>query len=39
MKIRPVRAELFYVDGRTDRQAWQKLAVAFRSYSKVPKTC
>jgi len=30
MKIRPVGAELFLADGRTDRQDMTKLIVAFR---------
>jgi hypothetical protein len=34
MKIRPVRAELFYVDGRTDKK---KLIVAFRNFANAPK--
>ena len=33
MKIRPVGAELFDADGRTDR----KLMVAFRNFAKAPK--
>jgi hypothetical protein len=35
MKIRPVRAELFHADGRTDRQT--KLIVAFRNFANAPK--
>jgi hypothetical protein len=36
MKIRPVRAELFHVDGRTDGQTdTMKLIVAFRSFAHV----
>ena len=35
MKIRPVGAELFHADGRTDMT---KLIVAFRNFSKAPKT-
>ena len=34
MKIRPVGAELFHVDGRTDKT---KLTVAFRNFANVPK--
>ena len=34
MKIRPVVAELFHPDGRTDRT---KLTVAFRSSGNAPK--
>ena len=34
-KIRPVGAELFHVDGRTDIT---KLIVAFRKFANVPKT-
>ena len=42
MKIRPVRAELFHADGRTngqaDRQAYTaKLIVAFRNFENMPK--
>jgi hypothetical protein len=33
MKIRPVGAELFHVDGRTD----MKLRVAFRNFANAPK--
>ena len=33
MKIRPVGAELFHADGRTDI----KLTVAFRNYANAPK--
>jgi hypothetical protein len=36
MKIRPVGAESFYVDGRT---VMTKLVVAFRNFAKAPKTC
>jgi len=37
MKIRPVGAELYYGDGRTDRQTDRtKLTVAFRSFAKRP---
>ena len=35
MKIRPVRAELFYVDGQTDMT---KLIVAFRIFADALKT-
>jgi hypothetical protein len=35
MKIRPVGAELFHVDGRTDTT---KLIVAFRNVANAPKT-
>ena len=39
MKIRPVGAELFYADGRTDRQAdMMKLRVAFHNFAKASKT-
>ena len=34
MKIRPVRAELFHADGRTDVM---KLVVAFRNFANAPK--
>jgi len=34
MKIRPVGAELFHVDGRTDMT---KIEVAFRSFANAPK--
>jgi hypothetical protein len=34
MKIRPVRAELFHADGRTDIT---KLVVAFRNFADAPK--
>jgi flagellar basal body rod protein FlgG len=34
MKIRPVRAELFHVDGRTDMT---KLIVAFRNFANASK--
>jgi hypothetical protein len=38
MKIRPVTAELFHADGRTDRQAdMTKLIVAFRNFANAPK--
>ena len=38
MKIRPVGAELFYVEGRTDRRRdTTKLRIAFRNFSKGPK--
>jgi hypothetical protein len=38
MKIRAVGAELFHVDGRTDRQAdTTKLIVAFRNLANAPK--
>jgi hypothetical protein len=37
MKIRSVGAELFHVDGRTDRQTdMTKLTVAFRSCANAP---
>ena len=36
MKIRPVGAELFHADGRTDTT---KLIVAFRNFENVPKNC
>ena len=40
MKIHPAGAELFYVDGRTDRRtSMTKLVVAFRNFSKAPKAC
>jgi hypothetical protein len=35
MKIRPVGAELYNVDGRTDRP--DELKVAFRSFANAPK--
>jgi hypothetical protein len=34
MKIRPVGAELFHADGRTDKT---KLTVAFRNFGNAPK--
>jgi hypothetical protein len=38
MKILPVGAELFHVDGRTDTQATiTKLTVAFRNFTNAPK--
>jgi len=38
MKIRLVGAEVFYEDGRTDRQTdMTKLIVAFRSFANAPK--
>jgi len=38
MKIRPVGAELFHVDGRSDRQTdITKLTVAFRNFANTPK--
>ena len=38
MKIRPVGAELFHMDGRTDRETGMtKLIVAFRNFVKAPK--
>jgi len=34
MKIRPARAELFYVDGRTEgRRDMAKLIVSFRNFA------
>jgi len=36
MKIRPVEAELFHSDKRTDMT---KLIVAFRSFANAPKYC
>jgi hypothetical protein len=36
MKIRPVGAELFHADGRTDMT---KLMVAFRNFANAPKNC
>jgi hypothetical protein len=40
MKIRPVGAELFHADGRTDRQAgMRKLIVAFRNFANVRENC
>ena len=43
MKILPVRAELFHVDGRTDRQIdnqtdMTNLTVIFRNFPKAPKS-
>jgi hypothetical protein len=38
MNIRPVEAELFHADGRTNRQTDKtKLTVAFRNFAHVPK--
>jgi hypothetical protein len=38
MKIRPVGADLFHADGRTDRQTdMTKLRVAFRNFANAPK--
>jgi hypothetical protein len=38
MKIRPVGAELFYADRRTEgRTEMTKLIVAFRNFAKAPK--
>jgi hypothetical protein len=42
MKIRPVRNELFYADGRTDGRAGgmtnvTELIVAFQNFAKAPK--
>jgi hypothetical protein len=38
MKIRPVGAELFHAEGRTDRQAdMMKLTVAFLNFANAPK--
>jgi hypothetical protein len=38
MKIRPVVAELFRVDGQTDRRTdMTELILAFRNFTKVPK--
>ena len=38
MKIRPVKAELFLADGRTDRRAdMTKLTVAFRNFATAPR--
>jgi hypothetical protein len=36
MKIRPVGAELFCVDGQTDRHG-EAITVAFRNFANVPK--
>jgi len=37
MKIRPVGAELFHADGRTDRRSdMTKLIVAFRNFANAP---
>ena len=39
MKIFPVEAELFHVDGRTDRQTdMTKLKVAFQNFANASKT-
>jgi hypothetical protein len=41
MKIRPVRAELFDPDGKTDDRpsdSMMKLRVAFRNFANAPKT-
>ena len=37
MKIRPLRAELFHADGRTDRH--MKLIVAFRNFANAVYLC
>jgi hypothetical protein len=38
MKLRPLGAELFYVDGRTDGQTdMTRLVVAFRNFANTPK--
>jgi len=37
MKIRPVAAELFHAEGRTDGRTDMKLRVAFRNFANVPK--
>jgi hypothetical protein len=38
IKIRPVEAELFHADGRTDRQRdTTKQTVAFRKFTNAPK--
>jgi hypothetical protein len=38
MKIRPVGAELFHTDGRTDRQTdMTKLIASFRNFANTPK--
>ena len=40
MKIRPVGAELFHADGRTDGQTdITKVIVTFRNFSKASKNC
>jgi hypothetical protein len=40
MKIRPVGAELFHTDGRTDTQTdMTKLIVAFRNFADAPTKC
>ena len=40
MKIRPVIAELFHVDGQTDGETdLTKLIVAFRNFAISPKIC
>jgi len=37
MKIRPLGAELFHVEGRTDRRTdMTKLIVAFRNFANAP---
>jgi len=39
MKIRPVGAELFHADGRTNRRTGMaKLIVVFRNFANAPKT-
>jgi hypothetical protein len=38
MKIRPVGAELFRADGRSDGRTDMKLIVAFRNFTNAPKT-
>jgi hypothetical protein len=38
MQIRPVGAELLYVDGRTGRTDMRKLIVAFHSFADASKT-
>jgi len=40
MKIRPVGADLFHMDGRKDRRTYmKKLTVPFRNFANAPKNC
>jgi hypothetical protein len=37
MKIRPVGAELFHADRRTDGQTWRSYEIVFRNFADTPK--